>query len=353
MLGDASATAARCSLSVMIELYRRHVWHDAKTVNHVASALSSTHAKLRVAALHFMLGEAEDENVDDDEEDAVKGAKEVVNDLRGDLGRNGVATKSLLKKKQRKLKRAVKASKKAVDAQKTAAASFAAIELLHDPQATAERLLSDVRQSKERWEVRRRMLNLRATAALYRVPPSLTPLLPLQVRLLMLNLASRLIGYHRLLVPNFYPFLQRYLQPHQREITLLLTFLVQASHELVPPEALQVTGRHSRHHRHRHHPLHHRRRHRLTSSSCSLLRLQPQLLHLANHFVSDKSRASMVSVGLNTIREVRTVRLASGAASDPTADPTSRRHKSAGLRARPPRHGRHSALRSDRVPQGS
>ena len=34
-------------------------------------------------------------------------------------------------------------------------------------------------------------------------------LLPLQVRLLMLNLASRLIGYHRLLVPNFYPFLQR------------------------------------------------------------------------------------------------------------------------------------------------
>ena len=62
--------------------------------------------------------------------------------------------------------------------------------------------------------------------------------LPLQVRLLMLNLASRLIGYHRLLVPNFYPFLQRYLQPHQREITLLLTFLVQASHELVPPEAL-------------------------------------------------------------------------------------------------------------------
>ena len=154
MLGDASATAARCSLSVMIELYRRHVWHDAKTVNHVASALSSTHAKLRVAALHFMPGEAEDENVDDDEDDAVKDAKAAESDLRGDLGRNGVATKTLLKKKQRKLKRAVKASKKAVDAQKTAAASFAAIELLHDPQATAERLLSDVRQSKERWEVR-------------------------------------------------------------------------------------------------------------------------------------------------------------------------------------------------------
>ena len=127
MLGDASATAARCSLSVMIELYRRHVWHDAKTVNHVASALSSTHAKLRVAALHFMLGEAEDENVDDDEEDAVKGAKEVVNDLRGDLGRNGVATKSLLKKKQRKLKRAERASKKVRKCRAIPPAQFCAI----------------------------------------------------------------------------------------------------------------------------------------------------------------------------------------------------------------------------------
>ena len=102
----------------------------------------------------------------------------------------------------------------------------------------------------------------------------------------MLNLASRLIGYHRLLVPNFYPFLQRYLQPHQREITLLLTFLVQASHELVPPEALQVTRRHRHHHHHIQ-----ERRHQLTSSPSACSRS----LHLANHFVSDKSRASMVS----------------------------------------------------------
>ena len=48
----------------------------------------------------------------------------------------------------------------------------------------------------------------RATTSRRSLTP-LFPLLPLQVRLLMLNLASRLIGYHRLLVPNFYPFLQR------------------------------------------------------------------------------------------------------------------------------------------------
>ena len=69
----------------------------------------------------------EDENVDDDEEDAVKGAKEVVNDLRGDLGRNGVATKSLLKKKQRKLKRAERASKKVRKCRAIPPAQFCAI----------------------------------------------------------------------------------------------------------------------------------------------------------------------------------------------------------------------------------
>ena len=52
------------------------------------------------------------------------------------------------------------------------------------------------------------------------------------VRLMMLNLLSRLIGAHRLLLPNFYPFVQRYMQPHQREITLVLAYLVQV---LLPP----------------------------------------------------------------------------------------------------------------------
>ena len=54
--------------------------------------------------------------------------------------------------------------------------------------------------------MRRLVLNLQVR----HVTPYLSPRSsPLQVRLLMLNLASRLIGYHRLLVPNFYPFLQR------------------------------------------------------------------------------------------------------------------------------------------------
>tara|TARA_B100000513_G_scaffold127332_1_gene56604 strand:- start:766 stop:1146 length:381 start_codon:yes stop_codon:yes gene_type:complete len=103
-------------------------------------------------------------------------------------------------KKKRSLKRAVRAAnqKREKPAQQRIA-SFAAIHLLHDPHALGERLFTEARKSSERFEV----------------------------RLMMINLLSRLIGAHRLLIPNFYPFLQRYLQPHQREVTLLLAYLVQ------------------------------------------------------------------------------------------------------------------------------
>ena len=42
----------------------------------------------------------------------------------------------------------------------------------------------------------------------------------------------------RLLVLNFYPYLQKYIAPHQRDVTVVLAALVMACHELVPPENL-------------------------------------------------------------------------------------------------------------------
>ncbi len=42
----------------------------------------------------------------------------------------------------------------------------------------------------------------------------------------------------RLLVLNYYPFLQKYVAPHVRDVTLVLTALVGAAHELVPPDVL-------------------------------------------------------------------------------------------------------------------
>lgn len=41
------------------------------------------------------------------------------------------------------------------------------------------------------------------------------------------------------MVLNFYPYLQKYISPHTKDVTVVLAALVGAVHELVPPETLQ------------------------------------------------------------------------------------------------------------------
>jgi hypothetical protein len=73
----------------------------------------------------------------------------------------------------------------AVDEDK--AGLFPAINLLNDPQGVAEKVFKRLRSSNERFEV----------------------------KLLMMNFISRVIGGHQLLMLPFYSFLQRYIQSHQ------------------------------------------------------------------------------------------------------------------------------------------
>ena len=243
MLSDTSMLAAKQSLMVMIQMYRRSIWKDAKTVNVVAGALTCPHTKLRLAAIHFLLGAHDDANtaVDSDDEEAAAANMTKSEKIRASLAKDGAQTGKSKNKMKRALKRAGKATTKRGIKTQDANGSFAAIHLLHDPQSLADNLLGVLRKSTDRFEV----------------------------RLLMITLISRLIGVHQLLVPAFYPYVQRYMQPHQKEVTTVLAASVQACHELVPPEMLQ-----------------------------------PLISTLVTHFVSDKSRGEMITVGLNTVREM-------------------------------------------------
>ena len=69
MLRDASDIAARHSLDVMIELYRKRIWNDEKTVNIIAEACLSSNSKLIVSALQFFLSIEEITDDDDDKDD--------------------------------------------------------------------------------------------------------------------------------------------------------------------------------------------------------------------------------------------------------------------------------------------
>ncbi|XP_033104589.1 protein SDA1 homolog [Anneissia japonica] len=234
MLRDSNVTAAKTSLDIMIELYRRNIWKDEKTVNVIVTACFSKVTKILVAALKFFLGSDDDDGKESDSESEDEGttAKQVM------------LAQKVNKKTRKRMKQTSKALKvinKHKKKKKAELFNFSAIHLVHDPQSFAERLFKNLEGSNERFEV----------------------------KLMMMNLISRLVGIHQLFLFNFYPFLQRFIQPHQKEVTKLLLYSAQASHELVPPEIIQSL-----------------------------------IMTLVNNFVTERNSNEVMAVGLNAVREV-------------------------------------------------
>ncbi|XP_060567917.1 protein SDA1 homolog [Ruditapes philippinarum] len=235
MLKDNNPVAAKMSLDVMIELYRRNIWKDAKTVNVITTACFSKVTKILVAALKFFLGTDDDDVKDSDseEEEETKSAKELLTGHR-------VGKKT--KKRQKKLDRALGNLKKNKKKKKKAEVfNFSALHLLHDPQGLSEKLFRQLESTTERFEV----------------------------KLMMVDFVSRLVGIHQLFLFNFYPYIQRFLQPHQREVTRLLLFAAQSCHELVPPENIEGVVK-----------------------------------TIANNFITDRNSGEVMAVGLNAVREI-------------------------------------------------
>lgn len=234
MLRDSNPIAAKISLDVMVELYKRNIWNDAKTVNVITTACFSKVTKILVAGLKFFLGKDEDEKNESDSESEAEGPS--VRDLKVRY-----STGKKTSKNKKKLETAMKVLKKHKKKRKVEVFNFSAIHLIHDPQDFSEKLLKQLEDSKERFEV----------------------------KIMMMELISRLVGIHELFLFNFYPFVQRFLQPHQREVTKILLCAAQSSHQLVPPEIIE-----------------------------------PVIMTIANNFVTDRNSGEVMTVGINAIKEV-------------------------------------------------
>uniref|UniRef100_A0A4W4G9L4 Protein SDA1 n=1 Tax=Electrophorus electricus TaxID=8005 RepID=A0A4W4G9L4_ELEEL len=236
MLRDSNPIAAKISLDVMVELYKRNIWNDAKTVNVIMTACFSKVTKILVAALTFFLGKDEDEKKGSgsDSEDDGPSARDLM--VRYSTGKK-------TSKNKKKMEKAMKVLKKHKKKKKVEVFNFSAIHVIHDPQDFAEKLLKQVESCKERFEV----------------------------KMMMMELISRLVGIHELFLFNFYPFVQRFLQPHQREVTKILLCAAQASHTLVPPEVIE-----------------------------------PVIMSIANNFVTDRNSGEVMTVGINAIKEIVT-----------------------------------------------
>lgn len=136
----------------------------------------------------FFLRKDEEEKQDSDSESGDD--RPTARDLLGQYatGKEGSKTK--------KLEKVVEVLKKQKKKRKPEVFNFSAIHLIHDPQDFAEKLLRQLESCKERFEV----------------------------KMMLTHLISRLMGIHELFLFHFYPFVQRFLQPHQREVTKILLF---------------------------------------------------------------------------------------------------------------------------------
>jgi protein SDA1 len=220
----------------MIDLYQRNVWHDGKTVNVIAEACLTARPKLVATAVHFFLGTNDAKKDDEDDEDApdleILRHRLQINKKKGSKSNALEKAKAMIKKKESKKSR-------------SEVFNFSALHLLNDPQNFAEKLLSRLKNA--------------TSNTLFRF----------ELRLEMMNLISRLIGIHKLIVIPFYDFVIPYLKPQQRDVTAILAYMAQASHELVPPD---VMG--------------------------------PVVQTIADNFVWSNAASEVVTAGLNGLREV-------------------------------------------------
>lgn len=235
---DRTSPKSLWAIKLTRELWKRQIWTDAKAVEVIKEASLSENEKVVVGGVRFFLGgdkdreEVEDESSDEETVD--------IGRVKHQYGKN---------KKTRKNARTVQKAKASVKKKERKKGqpqllNFSALHLLHDPQGFAEALFSKHLQGAKA------KLNL-------------------EQKLLVLQLVSRLVGLHKLQMMQLYSYFQKFLTPRQPSVTSFLASLAQASHDLVPPDALE-----------------------------------PLVQKIANEFVSEASASEVATAGLNAIREI-------------------------------------------------
>ncbi|EEA08517.1 uncharacterized protein CMU_003470 [Cryptosporidium muris RN66] len=231
------------ALAILMEVYRQNTWKNEITVNIIANCcIESNSSKIVATASRFILGKywsIEDFDNETDDDEATEMTAEANRAMRSALiGMSSQSKKKKLEKAKIALKKAEKFNKKKLQDNSSI---NQCIDMIIDPQTFAENLFRRVGRHSD----------------------------PFEVRLVLIELISKLIERHKLIVLNFYTFLARYLSPNNRNVTSILSYLSQACHELIPPEELSII-----------------------------------IKTLMDNFVNECKSPEAITIGLNYIREI-------------------------------------------------
>ncbi|KAJ7945477.1 Protein SDA1 [Quillaja saponaria] len=248
ILQQEDEARARRSLITLCELHRRKVWFDDRTGNAICTASFHTSSRIMIAALSFLLDYEKIENDDDSdasssEDDLISPSAHVVLSKESVYKAHHKGTVASKKKKKAKLQRAMRSMKRQqrLSSENSNFNYYSPLNHLKDAQGFVEKLFSRLQSCNETYKV----------------------------KMMMVKVIARTIGLHRLMLLNFYPFLQKYVKSHQPEVLNLLAAAVQACHEMIPTDVVE-----------------------------------PLFKQIVNQFVHDRSRPEAITVGLNTVREI-------------------------------------------------
>ena len=204
---------------VTIELFHNNTWKNGKSVLLLQSAVLSKVRKISVNAVRFFIrpvySDASDQSSSEDE------LPEVDN----------------LKNRKRKNMNLSKKNKK----HKNPETSFYAIDLVRDPFEFTTKLMRRVESKYDKFD-------------------------DLLEKMALMGL---LIWTHKLVIPQYFTFLQRYLKPHQPQVSRILTYLSQAAHSEIEASVLY-----------------------------------PSVQTIISNFITDRNTPEAITVGINTIREI-------------------------------------------------
>lgn len=238
VLADRASPKALWAVKITREMWKRQIWTDAKAVEIMKECALADNEKVIVGGVRFFLGgdkEREEHEEEESEDEQIDMSK-----LRHQVGINKKSKKAdrTLKKAAATVKR--KEKKKG----QPHPLNFSALHLLNNPQGFAEELFQKHLQAVKS------KLNL-------------------EHKLQVLQLVSRLMGLHKLVIVPFYSYFLKFLKPKQPSVTTFLACLAQGTHSQVPPDELE----------------------------------KPVQM-IANEFVSEAAAGEVAAAGLNAIREI-------------------------------------------------
>jgi protein SDA1 len=210
--------AAKRAVQMVCDLYRRNVWNDERSVHILATAAASPNASVMSRALRFFLNIEEAMALDKQNAEAQEW--EGIDNINLHLhSKKTQARKRLVEKQIKNRQRKKNARENGIIANREdkgveeSKKLFPAIELLHDPQGLTETILKRIKSSGSNT---------------YKF----------EIKMLMLNFVTRVVGNHELILLPLYPLLQRYMGGHQRDVTAILAYSIQSCHQYVPPEEI-------------------------------------------------------------------------------------------------------------------